>query len=316
MNYFNADFDDLSILVDDDGLIIDTNSPTKQKEIIKPNPRRPILLSEKLPLQHKEWKNIIEVLETKIEGFGFYTELDKLGLGDFSSKINQGQFTLVFLCLRKWDFGAEWFIKLSWLGKKHKPSMKQSIFNQYEPFGKTLAKLLPLTERCHTLSHLLEPGTLRYRTQQETLSAYFMEKKSAEIRRILTRPTYNVQSVRPNTLIGKTKLLKFSKLMLTELKNKRNPYDKDNPHQVNRYCLIDAAIQIIRQGFEVFENDFWKPYIQAEEEWYQYRVKNSQDWWVEADGEKHSLCTRPKGSGKGKLTFPFLSKKQILNNLG
>jgi hypothetical protein len=309
MNYSDADFDNLNILLDDKGLIINIDRSTKHERTIKSNPKTIISLSEKLPPELcNEWGDVLKVLETKAEGFGFSSELNKLGFENCYSKINPGQFSLIFLCLRKWDLGAEWFVQKSWLGKTHKPPIKRSIFNQYESFGNVLTKLLPLAERCHTLSSFLKPETLPYKTQRETLSVYFMERKAADIRGILNRPIYNTESSFPNTPIGKTKRIKSQKEVLKQLKALKNPFVRNNPYQTNRYCLIDAAIQLVNRGLEAFKNDFWNPYIQAEEAWYQYQVENCQDYWIEVDKEKYSLCTRKKGRGGAKIKMPFVTK--------
>jgi len=137
---------------------------------------------------------------------------------------------------------------------------------------------------------------------------YFMERKAADIRGILNLPIYNTKSSNSNTSIGKAKHLKPQKEKLKQLRALKNPFAKDNPYQTNRYCLIEAAIQLVSGEYEAFEKDLWNPYIQAEEAWYQYQVENCQDCWIELDKGKYYLYTREKGRGGAKIKMPFVTK--------
>lgn len=314
MRHPNIDFDNPNFLIDDkiddEGIIIDITKPSNRPKIINAGENKPVSSIEKLPVEIRgTWNLVFKTLETH-PGFFIYGELEKLGFDkDIYPTINIGQSTLIFLSLRKWELGGEWLIKKIWLGKRHERPLKLSIFKHYEGFGDVLVSLFQLAERCHTFSNSSKLGTLIYDTPQKTLSAYFLEKKSSEIRNILRRPIYETKTACPNTLIGKTNLIKRSNQILKQLSNKENPYNPNNPYQINRYRLIEAAIQLIKQDFEAFESNYWKPYIQAERGWLKHQAKTCQDYWIEIDGEKgFRLCTRPQGKGGGKLVYPFATE--------
>jgi AraC-like DNA-binding protein len=308
ISYDSMDIDetDPNVLIDDKGFIIETNNFSEKQKPLTPSERRipaPDYFLKELPVEiRKEWNETFKVLFPV--GF-FYEELEKLGLGEFIPTMNHGQFGLVFLCLSKWDLALKHLLKEEWLGKKHKPLIKRRIFNKAKPLGNVLIKLLRLAERCHTSSAFLKPNTLFYDTPQKTFSAYVIERKTAEARNILTRPIYNTELAYPNTPIGKTELMREQSTILQALKRKENPYNLDNEYQKKRYRLIEAALQLIKD-YEPFERNYWKPYIEAEQAWWQYQKENCQDWWIEVDAEgRFSLCTRPKGKGRGKIKFPF-----------
>jgi hypothetical protein len=297
---------DPNALIHAKGFIIETNNSSEKQKPLTPSKRRippPNYFLKELPVKiRRDWDETFKDLFPV--GF-FYEELEKLGLGEFIPTMNTGQFALVFLCFRRWELALEHLLKEEWLGKKHKPLIKRSIFNTAKPLGNVLIKLLSLAERCHTSSAFLKPNTLFYDTTQKTFSAYVIERKTAELRNILTRPIYNTELVYPNTPIGKTKLMRRENTILQALKRKENPYNLNNEYQKERYRLIEAALQLIKD-YEPFEIKYWKPYIKAEQASRQYQRENCQDYWIEVDGEgKFSLCTRPKGKGSGKIKFPF-----------
>jgi hypothetical protein len=187
---------DPNVLIDDKGFIIEINNSSEKQKPLTPSKRRippPDYFLKELPVEiRRDWDETFKDLFPVIP---FYETLEKLGLGEFIPTMNHGQFALVLLCLSKWELALEHLLKEEWLGKKHKPLIKRSIFNKAKPLGDVLIKLLRLAERCHTSSAFLKPNTLFYDTTQKTFSAYVIEKKTAELRNILTRPIYNTELV-------------------------------------------------------------------------------------------------------------------------
>jgi hypothetical protein len=89
------------------------------------------------------------------------------------------------------------------------------------------------------------------------------------------------------------------------LKRKENPYNLNNEYQKERYRLIEAALQLIKD-YEPFERKYWKPYIEAEQASRQYQRENCQDYWIEVDGRGKIFFVYPterQGERKNKVSF-------------
>jgi hypothetical protein len=257
-------------------------------------------LIEKLPESiRQQWESLFDSLATA-PGIFYMQELDRLGFSDYLNTMNPGHYVFIFLHFRQWRVGMELLIKEEFLGEKYKIPLKKRFLEKYEYFGKLLIALFHLVERCHTLSRYLKPGTLVYNDASETLSEYFLEEKKDGIRSILTRPHYNIDAVKPNTLVGKANIIKRGNPRLKALSQKQNPYNSSIDTQKERYRLIDAAIQLTEK-FGAFKEDYWNTYVKAEREWWEYQKKNCQDYWIETDRQGNFwVVTNLGGRGRGK----------------
>jgi hypothetical protein len=210
---------------------------------------------------------------------------------------------LILAISQKWITARKWLIKEEW-NSKTKVHPKRKIAEAHRPIGDLLINYWQLGIRCHALqnSSNINISSL-FANAGELFSRIFVEIVSIE----MVHAFHPVEKIYNNN--RKLAWLETERERLRQLKKYKNPFYKY--HQtIGLQLIIDCSLDLAKQS-DIFERNYWKPYLKA---YGAYIKEMSKPEWGRVY-EENDKCYIQSGQGRGGDGREFLGTKQDFQKL-